>query len=72
MPCDPSGPVTYVRTFVSGNRDIHGSAGIGDRLRARPPALTVCGHVRWERPLARLGDGQVLNVDGRVVALVAP
>jgi hypothetical protein len=49
-----------------------GNAVIGDRLGARPPALTVCGHVHWERPLARLGDGHVLNVDGRVVVLVAP
>jgi hypothetical protein len=49
-----------------------GNAVVGARLRARPPTLTVCGHVHWDRPLARLGAGHVLNVDARVVVLVGP
>lgn len=32
--------------------------------------LTLCGHVHWDAPLARCGQGQVLNVDARVVVLV--
>ncbi|GGN68499.1 hypothetical protein GCM10010112_32890 [Actinoplanes lobatus] len=35
------------------------------------PALTVCGHVHWHEPVATLGDGHVLNVDGRAVVLTA-
>lgn len=44
-----------------------GNPCIDARLRAHPPALTVCGHVHWDTPLARLGDGHVLNVDDRTV-----
>ena len=34
------------------------------------PALVVCGHVHWERPLAeRRRGGQILNVDARAVVL---
>jgi hypothetical protein len=50
--------------------DQRGSATIGARARVRPPALTVCGHIHWADPLARLGTGHVLNVDARVVVLV--
>jgi Icc-related predicted phosphoesterase len=32
-------------------------------------ALTVCGHVHWEAPLATTTNGQILNVDARVVVL---
>ncbi|WP_205862457.1 metallophosphoesterase family protein [Planosporangium thailandense] len=46
-----------------------GNPAIGARLRAHPPALTVCGHVHWDTPMARLGDGYVLNVDDRAVIL---
>ncbi|MFJ6196911.1 metallophosphoesterase [Micromonospora sp. NPDC092111] len=46
-----------------------GNRAVGARLRAHAPALTVCGHVHWDEPLARLGDGHILNVDGRVVLL---
>lgn len=49
--------------------DQRGNPDIGERLRRRPPALTVCGHVHWDRPLSRLGSGHVLNVDGRAVVL---
>ncbi|MBK9035686.1 MAG: metallophosphoesterase [Myxococcales bacterium] len=37
--------------------------------RARVP-LTICGHVHWDRPLARHTGGQILNVDTRVLVLV--
>lgn len=46
-----------------------GNPAVRALLRRRPPALTVCGHVGWERPLARLGDGHILNVDGRAILL---
>ncbi|MBM2614059.1 metallophosphoesterase [Actinoplanes sp. LDG1-06] len=36
-------------------------------LEARPPALTLCGHVHWEAPVATLGDGHIVNVDSRAV-----
>lgn len=49
--------------------DQPGNPVIGARLDPRPPALTVCGHVHWDQPLARLGAGHILNVDGRVVVL---
>jgi Icc-related predicted phosphoesterase len=48
-----------------------GNPSIGARLRACAPALTVCGHVHWDTPLARLGDGHVLNVDDRAVILTS-
>ncbi|GII26464.1 metallophosphoesterase family protein [Planosporangium mesophilum] len=48
-----------------------GNSTIGARLRAQAPALTVCGHVHWNAPLARLGDGHVLNVDDRAVILTS-
>jgi hypothetical protein len=33
--------------------------------------LTVFGHTRWEWPwLIPLGEGQALNVDGRVVVVL--
>jgi len=31
--------------------------------------LIVCGHTPWPVPLSPLGEGQVINVDGRVVIL---
>jgi len=34
--------------------------------------LTVCGHDHWHAPLAEHAGGQILNVDARVVVLVAP
>ncbi|MEV4847458.1 hypothetical protein AB0K20_30120 [Micromonospora matsumotoense] len=46
-----------------------GNPAIGARLHGHTPALTVCGHVHWDEALARLGDGHILNVDGRVVIL---
>ena len=49
--------------------DQPGHPAIGPLLeRARVP-LTVCGHVHWDRPLARHGGGQIVNVDSRVLIL---
>ncbi|HSA52548.1 MAG TPA: metallophosphoesterase [Yinghuangia sp.] len=50
-------------------REQYGNPVIGARLIDGSAALTVCGHVHWDRPLARLGAGHVVNVDGRVVVL---
>jgi hypothetical protein len=36
-------------------------------LERRAPALTLCGHVHWNDPVAVLGDGHVVNVDARMV-----
>lgn len=36
--------------------------------RHRVP-LTICGHVHWDEPLARHREGQLLNVDARVLVL---
>lgn len=33
--------------------------------------LTICGHDHWRAPLAAHATGQILNVDTRVVVLVA-
>ncbi len=49
--------------------DQPGNSVIGTQLRKQPPSLTICGHVHWDKPLARLGAGHVLNVDGRAVLL---
>ncbi|MFC0006776.1 metallophosphoesterase family protein [Micromonospora siamensis] len=47
-----------------------GNAAVRRLLERRPPALTVCGHVHWDEPVAALGAGRTVNVDGRVVLLV--
>ncbi|GAB7037335.1 MULTISPECIES: metallophosphoesterase family protein [Catenuloplanes] len=46
-----------------------GNGAVRARLANRPPALTVCGHVHWNDPVAALGDGHILNVDARAVVL---
>lgn len=44
-------------------------AGLLQRA-SHPPALCVCGHDHWARPLVDLPSGtRVLNVDHRVVIL---
>lgn len=48
-----------------------GNPLIRKRLERRPPPLTVCGHVHWDRPVSRLGTGHILNVDDRI-AVLAP
>nr|BFE31893.1 metallophosphoesterase [Actinomadura rugatobispora] len=46
-----------------------GSALVRERIASRPPALTLCGHVHWERPVSPLGGGHIINVDARVAVL---
>ena len=48
-----------------------GRESIRGLLERRAPALTLCGHVHWDEPVARLGDGHVVNVDARVVVFTA-
>jgi hypothetical protein len=48
-----------------------GRESIRGLLERRPPALTFCGHVHWDEPVAALGDGHVVNVDARAVVLTA-
>lgn len=50
-------------------REQYGNPVISAQLEGAGAGLTVCGHVHWDRPLARLGAGHVVNVDGRVVVL---
>jgi Icc-related predicted phosphoesterase len=44
-----------------------GRPAIRSMLERRAPALTLCGHVHWDEPVAVLGDGHIVNVDARVV-----
>jgi Icc protein len=46
-----------------------GRTAVRGTLERRAPALTLCGHVHWDEPVAPLGDGHVVNVDARVVVL---
>jgi calcineurin-like phosphoesterase family protein len=46
-----------------------GNVFIRDLLQRRPVPLTICGHAHWDRPVADLGAGYVVNVDARVVIL---
>jgi hypothetical protein len=48
-----------------------GRESIRGLLERRGPALTLCGHVHWDEPVARLGGGYVVNVDARVVVFTA-
>ncbi len=50
-------------------REQRGNVQIRKRIESSSPTLVVCGHVHWDKPLAQLGDSQVLNVDSRVVVL---
>ncbi|OWR29171.1 hypothetical protein CDO73_16035 [Saccharibacillus sp. O23] len=45
--------------------DRRGHEELRRRLEAGPPLLVCCGHIHWKRPLAELGQAQVLNADGR-------
>jgi len=49
-----------------------GNPAIRDAIEAGAVGLTVCGHDHWRVPLADHAHGQILNVDARVVVLVAP
>jgi Icc protein len=48
-----------------------GRESVRKLLERRAPALTLCGHVHWDEPVAALGDGHVVNVDARVIVLAA-
>lgn len=48
-----------------------GSHAIRAAIEAGGVGLTVCGHEHWRSPLASHADGQILNVDARVVVLVS-
>lgn len=50
--------------------DQRGNPALRALIERRAPALTLCGHVHWARPIAPLGSGHVINVDARVVVLV--
>jgi Icc protein len=49
-----------------------GSEAIRTLVEAAGVGLTICGHDHWRVPLASHARGQILNVDTRVVVLVAP
>ncbi|MER7335650.1 MULTISPECIES: metallophosphoesterase [unclassified Micromonospora] len=68
LAADPAVLVLHEGPQGEGN-DQPGHPAISAHLRTQAPALTVCGHVHWETPLARLGAGHVLNVDGRAIVL---
>jgi hypothetical protein len=48
-----------------------GRESIRGLLERRAPGLTLCGHVHWDEPVARLGDGHIVNVDARVAVFTA-
>ena len=51
-------------------RHRRGDPGVTLSLATGYAGLTVFGHSHWDWPwLISLGDGQALNVDGRVVVL---
>jgi len=49
-----------------------GNDAIRAAIEAGAVGLTICGHEHWRVPLAAHPHGQILNVDARVVVLVAP
>ena len=49
-----------------------GNHAIRAAIEAGAVGLTICGHDHWRVPLAEHAHGQILNVDARVVVLVAP
>jgi Icc protein len=57
----------------NGGDDQRGNSSIRETVEAGAVGLTVCGHDHWAVPLAEHAErGQILNVDTRVVVLVAP
>jgi Icc-related predicted phosphoesterase len=49
-----------------------GNDAIRAVIEASQVGLTICGHDHWHSPLASHVHGQILNVDARVVVLIAP
>ncbi len=48
-----------------------GSSLVRELLEKNGSSIVIFGHCPWEAPYAEIGDHQVLNVDGRVMLLVA-
>lgn len=59
----PSGP-------GSGGAQL-GHPGVRALVERHRVPLTLCGHVHWDQAVARTERGAILNVDARVVVLVA-
>jgi Icc-related predicted phosphoesterase len=55
-----------------GGDNQRGNAAIRAAIETRAVGLTICGHDHWQVPLAHHAHGQILNVDARVVVLIAP
>jgi Icc-related predicted phosphoesterase len=53
------------------DREQPGNAALRSTALAGDVGFTICGHSHWEAPLAACGDGQVLNVDARVVVITS-
>jgi 3',5'-cyclic-AMP phosphodiesterase len=49
-----------------------GNPAIRAAIEAGAVGLTICGHDHWRTPLAGHARGQIVNVDARVLVLVAP
>jgi Icc-related predicted phosphoesterase len=49
-----------------------GNDAIRRAIEAAGVGLTICGHDHWRVPLAEHARGQIINVDARVVVLIAP
>ena len=47
--------------------DQPGRVALRELLERQPPAITLCGHVHWNRPAAPLSTGHIVNVDARAV-----
>ncbi len=47
-----------------------GNDAIRTMIEDNEVALTVCGHCHWPQPLCEHENGQILNVDARVIVLV--
>ncbi|MBU2669950.1 metallophosphoesterase [Actinoplanes bogorensis] len=69
---NPAPDVLLLHEGPTGNAaDQRGNPAIRALLERRPPGLTLCGHVHWERATASLGTGALVNTDARAVILVA-
>ncbi|HET9625016.1 MAG TPA: hypothetical protein VFP84_26795 [Kofleriaceae bacterium] len=64
--------VLVVHEGPHGDDGQRGNPAIRGAVEAGAVGLTVCGHDHWRAPLASHAHGQILNVDGRAIVLVAP
>jgi len=66
----PPTDVLLLHEGPSGNKaEQLGNSAVRATLERRAPALTLCGHVHWDHPVATVGGCHVINVDARVVIL---